>query len=199
MSAVNWVMVDDVTGEKWEVCERIQDLRKGLGASMPIVVLGAESPAEDRMLLLEVGQDEDLSMPVSPKELLARVRVVMEKLAGAAASKGSAARDEVVCFGDVRVDLSSMEATRAGRVVPLRTQEFKIVRYFAEHPGRVITRDVLLNEVWGYSNYPSTRTVDNHILRLRHKLEPDPARPQYFLTIHGVGYKFVPSGGRLAA
>ena len=92
-----------------------------------------------------------------------------------------------------------MEATRAGRVVPLRTQEFKIVRYFAEHPGRVISRDVLLNEVWGYNNYPSTRTVDNHILRLRHKLEPDPARPQYFLTIHGVGYKFVPSGVRLAA
>jgi DNA-binding response OmpR family regulator len=198
MSAVNWVMVDDVAGEQWDSCERILDLRKGLGASMPIVVLGAQSAAEDRMLLLEVGNDNDLSKPVSPKDLLARVRQVMEKLAGAAASR-SVAPEEVVSFGDVRVDLASMEATRAGRVVPLRTQEFKIVRYFAEHPGRVISRDVLLNEVWGYNNYPSTRTVDNHILRLRHKLEPDPARPQYFLTIHGVGYKFVPSGVRLAA
>ena len=107
MSAVNWVMVDDVAGEQWDSCERILDLRKGLGASMPIVVLGAQSAAEDRMLLLEVGNDNDLSKPVSPKELLARVRQVMEKLAGAAASR-SVAPEEVVSFGDVRVDLASM-------------------------------------------------------------------------------------------
>ncbi|HEX6881281.1 MAG TPA: helix-turn-helix domain-containing protein, partial [Terriglobales bacterium] len=80
----------------------------------------------------------------------------------------------------------------------LTKQEFKVIRFFAKHPNRAVSRDVLLNEVWGYNNYPSTRTVDNHLLRLRHKLEPDPARPQFFLTIHGAGYKFVPEGTSLA-
>jgi DNA-binding response OmpR family regulator len=85
-----------------------------------------------------------------------------------------------------------MEAMQAGSPVTLTAQEFKLLKFFAASPGRVLTRDELLNEVWGYQNYPSTRTVDNHILRLRQKLEPDPANPRYFLTIHGAGYKFVP-------
>jgi DNA-binding response OmpR family regulator len=99
---------------------------------------------------------------------------------------------EVLVFGDARVDFTSMEATQAGKAVPLTAQEFKLLKFFAASPGRVLSRDELLNEVWGYQNYPSTRTVDNHILRLRQKLEPDSANPRYFLTIHGAGYKFVP-------
>jgi DNA-binding response OmpR family regulator len=100
----------------------------------------------------------------------------------------------MLLFGDVRIDFTSMEASRAGRPVMMTAQEFKVVRFFAKSPGRVISREELLNEVWGYHNYPSTRTVDNHILRLRHKLEPDPANPRFFLTLHGSGYKFVPNG-----
>jgi DNA-binding response OmpR family regulator len=99
---------------------------------------------------------------------------------------------ELLVFKDVQIDFTSMEATRAGRPIPMTAQEFKLLRYLARSPERVISREELLNEVWGYQNYPSTRTVDNHILRLRQKLEPDPANPRFFLTMHGAGYKFVP-------
>jgi len=99
---------------------------------------------------------------------------------------------EILAFGDARVDFTSMEASLAGKPVTLTAQEFKLLKFFAGSPGRVLTRDELLNEVWGYQNYPSTRTVDNHILRLRQKLEPDSANPRFFLTIHGAGYKFIP-------
>jgi DNA-binding response OmpR family regulator len=104
---------------------------------------------------------------------------------------------EVLVFGEARVDFTSMEASIAGKEVTLTAQEFKLLKFFAGSPGRVLTRDELLNEVWGYQNYPSTRTVDNHILRLRQKLEPDSANPRFFL--HGAGYKFIPGNGRQAA
>jgi DNA-binding response OmpR family regulator len=87
-----------------------------------------------------------------------------------------------------------MEATKAGVPVTMTAQEYKVLKFFAAAPGRVISREQLLNEVWGYSNYPSTRTVDNQILRLRQKLEADAAEPRHFITIHGAGYKFVPGG-----
>ena len=93
-------------------------------------------------------------------------------------------------FSDVQIDFTSMEATRVGKALTLTAQEFKLLKFFARSPGRVVSREELLNEVWGYENYPTTRTVDNHILRLRQKLEPDPANPRFFLTIHGAGYKF---------
>jgi DNA-binding response OmpR family regulator len=96
-------------------------------------------------------------------------------------------------FGDVAVNFAKMELTRADRPVPMTTQEFKLLKYFVQSPGRVFSRSELLNEVWGYQNYPSTRTVDNHIWKLRLKLEDDPGNPLYFLTVHGTGYKFVPS------
>jgi DNA-binding response OmpR family regulator len=95
-------------------------------------------------------------------------------------------------FGDVKVSFSSMEASRKGQPVKLTRLEFKTLKYFAQNAGRVIARDELLNEVWGYKNYPCTRTVDNHILRLRQKLERDACRPFHFRTVHGVGYKFLP-------
>ena len=98
---------------------------------------------------------------------------------------------EVLEFGEAHVDFTSMEALLAGKAVTLTAQEFKLLKFFASSPGRVLSRDELLNEVWGYQNYPSTRTVDNHILRLRQKLERDPSNPHHFLTIHGAGYKFV--------
>jgi DNA-binding response OmpR family regulator len=97
-----------------------------------------------------------------------------------------------VAFGDVTVNFSTMEALRKGEPVVLTSMEFKTLKYLIQNARRVISRDELLNEVWGYENYPSTRTVDNHILRLRQKLEPDPSRPVHFRTMHGAGYKFLP-------
>jgi DNA-binding response OmpR family regulator len=169
---------------------------KTIAASVPIVVLSANAEVEDKVLLLELGADDYVTKPFSPKELLARVRRAMRR----GAAKGpqvsnvtpKAVSHEVLAFGDARIDFTSMEAVQAGKPVTLTAQEFKLLKFFASSPGRVLTRDELLNEVWGYQNYPSTRTVDNHILRLRQKLEPDSANPRYFLTIHGAGYKFVP-------
>jgi DNA-binding winged helix-turn-helix (wHTH) protein len=97
-------------------------------------------------------------------------------------------------FGDVKVNFSSMEATRKGQPVMLTAMEFKALKYFAQNARRVISRNEFLNEVWGYKNYPSTRTVDNHILRLRRKLERDPSQPIHFKTVHSAGYRFLPEG-----
>jgi DNA-binding response OmpR family regulator len=167
---------------------------KAIAASVPIVVLSANSEVEDKVLLLELGADDYVTKPFSPKELLARVRRAMRRTSPPKQTVAPvAARPvsrEILTFGDARVDFTSMEATRAGKAVTLTTQEFKLLKYLATSPGRVISREELLNEVWGYQNYPSTRTVDNHILRLRQKLEPDPASPRFFLTMHGAGYKF---------
>jgi DNA-binding response OmpR family regulator len=135
-----------------------------------------------------------VTKPFSPKELLARVRRAMRR-SGAKADAttivpNERAAHEVLAFGDVHVDFTSMEAKRQNTTLTLTAQEFKLLKFFAHSPGRVFSREELLNEVWGYENYPSTRTVDNHILRLRQKLEPDPGHPRYFLTTHGAGYKF---------
>ena len=172
---------------------------KSLASSVPIVVLSANSEVDDKVLLLELGADDYVTKPFSPKELLARVRRAMRR-GGNARSQSftgvpvKSASHQVVSFGDARVDFTSMEASRAGKSVTMTAQEFKLLKFFAASPGMVHTRDTLLNEVWGYQNYPSSRTVDNHVLRLRQKLEPDPANPRYFLTVHGAGYKFVFDG-----
>jgi two-component system, OmpR family, alkaline phosphatase synthesis response regulator PhoP len=177
---------------------------KNIAASVPIVVLSANAEVEDKVLLLELGADDYVTKPFSPRELLARVRRAMRRGQGKPALVSGVApknvSHEVLTFGDARIDFTSMEATVAGKPVTLTAQEFKLLKFFAASPGRVLSRDELLNEVWGYQNYPSTRTVDNHILRLRQKLEPDSANPRYFLTLHGAGYKFLPdsatNGGR---
>src|SRR5262249_61021346 len=99
-----------------------------------------------------------------------------------------------LCFGEVDVDLTRMEDLRRGRMVQLTPQEFKLLTYFSQNPDRELSRDQLLSDVWGYNSYPSTRTVDSHILTLRQKLERDPANPVHFLTVHNVGYKFTAAG-----
>jgi DNA-binding response OmpR family regulator len=166
-------------------------------ATVPIVVLSANAEVEDKVLLLELGADDYVTKPFSPRELLARVRRAMRRANGVPPPATNLAREaiqhELFSFGDVAVDFTSMEATRAGRRLTLTAQEFKLLRFFVGSPERVISREELLNEVWGYDNYPNTRTVDNHVLRLRRKLEPDPANPRYFLTMHGAGYKFMPA------
>jgi DNA-binding response OmpR family regulator len=169
---------------------------KSIAASVPIVVLSANAEVEDKVLMLELGADDYVTKPFSPRELLARVRRAMRrgsvKNPVVASVPAKNVSHQVLTFGEARVDFTSMEAMQGGKEVTLTAQEFKLLKFFAASPGRVLSRDELLNEVWGYQNYPSTRTVDNHILRLRQKLEPDSANPRYFLTIHGAGYKFVP-------
>ena len=165
-----------------EVCREI----KKEAPALPVIILSAADDEVDKVLLLELGADDYVTKPFSPRELLARARAVLRR-----ASRRAAAGDRY-SFGEVSVDFPKMELTRAGRPVPLTPQEFKILKYFAQNRERVISREELLNEVWGYNCYPSTRTVDNHILKLRQKLEKDPADPVHFLTVHGAGYKFVP-------
>jgi DNA-binding response OmpR family regulator len=165
---------------------------KSTSPNIPIIVVSANSDIDDKVLLLELGADDYVTKPFSPKELLARVRRAIRRIQEAPAS--TTAQTVSRKFSDVTVNFESMEVTRAGNKIQLTAQEFRTLKYFMEHPGKVISRDELLNEVWGYTNYPSTRTVDNHVLRLRHKLEPDPANPRFLLTLHGSGYKFQPLG-----
>ncbi|MBI1983080.1 MAG: response regulator transcription factor [Acidobacteria bacterium] len=165
-----------------EVCREM----KNEAPSLPIVVLSAAADEVDKVLLLELGADDYVTKPFSPKELLARAHAVLRR-----AKRGMALLDRF-SFDNVEIDFAKMELTRGGKAVALTPQEFKILKYFAQNPERVISRDELLNEVWGYNCYPSTRTVDNHILKLRQKLEKEPANPVHFRTVHGAGYKFVP-------
>jgi DNA-binding response OmpR family regulator len=166
--------------------------------TVPIVVLSANAEVEDKVLLLELGADDYVTKPFSPKELLARVRRAMRRgsptFSNGTNMAAETVQHELLLFGDVKIDFTSMEATRGGEELTLAAQEFKLLRFLARSPNVVVSREKLLNEVWGYENYPSTRTVDNHILRLRQKLEPDPANPRYFMTMRGAGYKFTPGG-----
>ena len=163
-----------------DVCREI----KQQSPALPVIVLSAASDVSDKVLLLELGADDYVTKPFSPRELLARVRAALRRTT----RTGSG---EVVSFDAISIDFTKMEVTREGGSISLTAQEFKTLKFLVQNPDRVISRDELLNEVWGYHNYPSTRTVDNHILKLRQKLERDPANPVHFRTVHGVGYKFV--------
>jgi two-component system, OmpR family, alkaline phosphatase synthesis response regulator PhoP len=152
---------------------------------VPILILTGSAAEVDRVLLLELGADDYVIKPFSPKELLARVRAISRR------AKRSAPVEQVH-FDGVSVDFAKMEVFRDGRSIALTAQEFKLLKYLAQNAERVISRDQLLSDVWGYNSYPSTRTVDSHILTLRQKLERNPANPVHLLTVHNVGYKFVP-------
>src|ERR1700723_1522675 len=164
-----------------DLCKEV----KAQAPALPIVVLSATSDVSDKVLLLELGADDYVTKPFSPRELLARVRAALRHTS-------TTSSISLVRFDNTSVDLKKMEVLRDGEVVVLTAQEFKTFRFLVQNPDRVISREELLKEVWGYQNYPSTRTVDNHILRLRQKLERDIAKPVHFRTVHGMGYKFVP-------
>lgn len=172
------VMMPVLSG--WDVLRALR--QKGL--DIPVIMLTARGEEVDRVLGLELGADDYVTKPFSLRELLARVRAVLRR-------PGPRQKFEEVAFGDVRVHLRSRQAFRAGREVRLTRKEFELLRYLVEHRGEVLTRDRLLDEVWGYEQFPTTRTVDTHILRLRQKFEPDPEHPCYILTVHGHGYRFV--------
>jgi len=152
---------------------------------LPLVILSGSSDVADKVLLLETGADDYVTVPFSPRELVARLRALIRR-----ASRVSP--EGVYVFADVIVDFSKTEITRAGEKITVTPKEFKTLEFLTKNALRVISRDELLEKVWGYENYPCTRTVDNHMLRLRQKLEKDPSNPSHLLTVHGLGYKFVP-------
>lgn len=158
---------------------------KQMSPETPIIVLSAISEIADKVLLLELGADDYVTKPFSPRELTARVQAAIRR-------RRKPAVESTYRFGECEVDFKKMTIRRNGSPVVLTAHEFKLLKFFTENVERVLTRDVLLNEVWGYNFYPTTRTVDNQILKLRQKLEPDPANPKHLLTIYGAGYKFVP-------
>jgi DNA-binding response OmpR family regulator len=164
-----------------DVCREI----KQQSPTVPIIILSAASDVADKVLLLELGADDYVTKPFSPRELLARVRAALRRTVRPVST-------DVAAFGGISVDFSKMEIMRGDESIVLTAQEFKTLKFLIQNAERVITREELLNLVWGYQNYPSTRTVDNHILKLRQKLEPDPSNPIHFRTVHGIGYKFVP-------
>jgi two-component system alkaline phosphatase synthesis response regulator PhoP len=164
-----------------DVCRELKAKRP----SMPIIMLTARGQEVDKVVGLELGADDYVTKPFSIRELLARVKAVMRRAHTVPKEK------ECYSFGDVEVNLRSCQVLRKGKPLEVSSKEFDLLKYFLCHSGEAIGRDRLLEEVWGYDNFPTTRTVDAHIVRLRQKLEPKPEDPHFFLTIHGTGYKFV--------
>jgi DNA-binding response OmpR family regulator len=165
-----------------ELCRKL----RAEDVQVPVLVLTARGEEADRIAGLDTGADDYVCKPFSVPELMARVRALLRRSSPTLAA--------MLTFGDVEVDFRRHVALRAGRALDMTRKEFALLRFLASREGSVITRDELLNKVWGLDAYPVTRTVDNHIAGLRAKLEPDPAQPIYILTVHGVGYKFAAHG-----
>lgn len=164
-----------------DVCKQLKARRP----SIPIIMLTARGQEVDKVVGLELGADDYVTKPFSIRELLARVKAVLRR------AHTLPAEQESVSFGDVEVDLRTHQVRRGGKSVEFSSKEFELLRYFLCHRAETLSRDRLLDEVWGYEHYPTTRTVDTFIVRLRQKLEPNPEEPRFILTVHGVGYKFV--------
>jgi len=156
------------------------------GIRTPIIMLTARGEEKDRVLGLDMGADDYLTKPFSIRELLARIKAVLRR------TDAPGADVERFTFGEVELDFQRFEARVGEEQIHLSPKEFTLLKFFIQNEGRVVPRNELLDSVWGYDAFPSTRTIDNHVAGLRAKLEIDPAHPQHILTVHGVGYKFVP-------
>ncbi len=172
------IMMPSMSG--WDVC---RELRKK-GVHVRIIMLTARGQEVDTVVGLELGADDYVTKPFSVRELLARVRAVLRR-------PGRRSDVESFSFGSVRIDFKRCIAVKGNRRIPLTKKELEIMKYFIEHKGEALARDRMLDEIWGYERFPTTRTVDNHILKLRQKLEDDPENPRFIRTVHGIGYKFV--------
>ena len=166
----------------FELCRRMRNE----DIQVPVLMLTARGEEADRIRGLDLGGDDYVTKPFSVPELMARVRALLRR-----ASAGAGA-PSMLKFGQVEIDFRRYEVHRQGRAVEMTRKEFALLKFLASREDTVVTRDELLNKVWGFESYPLTRTVDNHISSLRAKLEPDPAHPVHIQTVHGVGYKFVP-------
>ena len=176
-------MLPGMNGE--DICRSV----RAAGIATPIIMLTARSEEIDKVIGLEIGADDYITKPFSMRELVARIRAVLRR-AGNGNGNGSGAIDSY-SFGDVHLDFARQEGRKRTEPIRLTAMEFRIMKYFAEREGRVITRDMLLDDVWGYEAFPTTRTVDNFILLLRKKVEDDPSRPRHIVTVHKAGYKFI--------
>jgi DNA-binding response OmpR family regulator len=163
-----------------EVCKRLRTS----GVRTPIIVLSAVGEEIDKVLLLEMGADDYVVKPFGTRELLARIRAVLRRAPGEP--------ERVLSFADTTVDIERRIVTRRGQQVRFTPAEYNLLTFFLQNPDRALTRDIILNSVWGYESFPNTRTVDAHVVRLRQKLESDPNCPRHFLTLHKVGYRFLP-------
>jgi len=173
------VMMPKLSG--LDVCKQLKAKRP----SIPVIMLTARGQEVDKVVGLELGADDYVTKPFSIRELLARVKAVLRRAQ-------TLPRDQDrYSFSDVEVDLRGHQVRRRGKPLEFSAKEFDLLKYFVCHPGETLSRERLLNDVWGYDHFPTTRTVDAHIVRLRQKLEPNPEAPRFFLTVHGVGYKFL--------
>jgi DNA-binding response OmpR family regulator len=167
----------------FDVCREL----RARSNTTPIVMLTARSAETDKVLGLELGADDYVTKPFSITELLARVRAVLRRTG---AQKPAAVSDNVK-IGDIEIDFKLHQARRGKARIEFTAREFDLLRYFVQHTGQVVTREQILNEVWGYEEFPTTRTIDNFVAKLRQKIERAPHAPEHILTIHGSGYKFV--------
>lgn len=170
----------------YELCRKV----RGEGITIPILMLTARGEEMDRVVGLDMGADDYVTKPFSVPELMARVRAIFRRLQKAKTGDLPAELN----FGEISIDFKRFEAKKGGKDLDMSRKEFGVLRLLAARAGEVVTRDELLDEVWGYDQYPTTRTVDNHISLLRTKLEDDPSRPCHLITVHGVGYKLVLDG-----
>jgi DNA-binding response OmpR family regulator len=164
-----------------DVCKQLKSKRP----ATPIIMLTARGQEVDKVVGLELGADDYVTKPFSIRELLARVKAVLRR------SGNLPKQGEKFAFGEVEVNLRSCQVSRKGKALDFSSKEFDLLKYFLVHPGETLSRDRLLEDVWGYDHFPTTRTVDAHIVRLRQKVEPKPEEPRFILTVHGTGYKFV--------
>ncbi len=176
--AVLDVMLPDIDG--FEVLRRV---RSSPARKLAVIMLSARGAELDRVRGLELGADDYVTKPFSLMELLARVASVLRR------AQGETADPIALSFANIEIDLVGQVCTRGGKRIELPSRAFAILKVFARRPGEVVSRDVLLDEAWGYDDYPNTRTVDNHLVKLRRALEDEPDKPRFLITIHGAGYK----------
>lgn len=153
---------------------------------IPIIMLTAKGEEIDKVVGLEIGADDYMTKPFSIRELLARIKAHLRR-----EKREGKTVPEVYLFGDVEIDFTHFKVKRKDKELDLTSLEAEILKYFIAHQGEVITREALLDKIWGYEKYPTTRTIDNHILKLRKKIETDPSHPEYILSIYGEGYRFM--------
>jgi DNA-binding response OmpR family regulator len=163
-----------------EICKQLRAAQ----VKTPIIVLSAIGDEIDKVLLLEIGADDYVVKPFGTRELLARIRALLRRT--------SPEVRKVVRFGEIEIDLERRIITRSGAEIKLTPAEYNLLTYFLQNSDRPLTRDMILNSVWGYEFFPNTRTVDAHVAKLRQKIEEDSNAPRHLLTVHGVGYRFLP-------